>query len=254
MPVPAAKVRAVCTKAEADLVRASRKPQLDQSTPAQVKKNAAQARKLVDKWRGQKRSQARSRSQTEGFGAADANSKLKVQIFRDALENYEAKLKQLDKAGMKAKKAAGKTKAKRAASHRAGRADVRLDLKQTKLQMRADAAAKARSKAKMNTKAAPAPVAAPVPATPVPAAPPSELPSEETRVEPPRTSKPPVPAAPAGPPKKKAGLKVTKAQQREALTAAKQSRIARTGRTTRFVGHISSRGRRAQGRRDSMNG
>ena len=43
------------------------------------------------------------------------------------------------------------------------------------------------------------------------------------------------------------------ARQRRAETAAKRARIKRTGLTSRVLGHVSARGKRAQARRDSKN-
>jgi hypothetical protein len=248
MAVPASKVKTVCTKAEADLVRASRKPQVEQLTAAQVNKYAAQARKLLEKWQGQKRSQARARSKQEGMGSADANSKLKVQIFREALANFKTKLKKLESAGTKAKKTAEPSKATRAASHRAGRAAVREELKQTKLAMRAAAPTKKKAAGQVQS----APKAGTSAAKPVAVAEPSSAPMPETGA--PAATPPPAQPTKARPPKKKAGLQVTKAKQLKALTAAKQARFVQSGQTTRMKGHVSARGRRAQGRRDSMNG
>ena len=41
------------------------------------------------------------------------------------------------------------------------------------------------------------------------------------------------------------------AKQLAAVTAAKQSRVVRSGKTTRMFGHVSARGKRAQARRDT---
>jgi hypothetical protein len=46
--------------------------------------------------------------------------------------------------------------------------------------------------------------------------------------------------------KKKVAAKTTKTSDK-----LKEQRIAKTGLTTRIRGHVSARGRRAQGRRDS---
>jgi hypothetical protein len=134
MPVPAAKVRSLCTQSETELVRASRKPELAELSPAEVKRLALRARKLFDKWQGLGRGQSRVRTRQVGLGTADANTELKVQIFRDALTSFEARLAELDgpthspAQKSPAKKPAGKPKAVRAVKHRAARAAVRKAL------------------------------------------------------------------------------------------------------------------------------
>ena len=44
---------------------------------------------------------------------------------------------------------------------------------------------------------------------------------------------------------------VISAKQRDAASAAKQSRIVRSGTSTRMRGHVASRGKRTRARRDS---
>ena len=43
------------------------------------------------------------------------------------------------------------------------------------------------------------------------------------------------------------------AKQRKAITAAKQSRVLRSGKTTRTLSHVKARGKRNQARRDAKN-
>jgi len=125
MTIPAAKVRTLCTPAEVAIVRASRKPELEQLSQAEVKRMAVRARKLVDKWKDLGRSQSRTVTRKVGAGAVEANTAIKAEIFRDALSNFEAKLAKFEgKVGGKTKP---KTKPKkvRAVDHRASRAAVR---------------------------------------------------------------------------------------------------------------------------------
>ena len=64
MTVSAAKVKALCTSAEASLVRASRKTDLARLDGAEVKKLADRARELRDKWRDLNRGQSRGKGAT----------------------------------------------------------------------------------------------------------------------------------------------------------------------------------------------
>jgi hypothetical protein len=129
MPVPAAKIKAICTESELALVRASRKPELEELTQAAVKRLAVRARKSFDKWQDLSRGQARTKTREVGAGSTDPNTLLKVQIFRDALTNFETKLaKFAGSDGAGAKQAQPKAKRARAAEHRATRATVRKDL------------------------------------------------------------------------------------------------------------------------------
>jgi hypothetical protein len=92
MAIPASKIRSLCTGSEVALVRASRKPELEQLSHAAVKRLALRARKLFDKWQDLSRSQSRARARQVGAGSVDENTVLKAQIFRDALTSFETKL------------------------------------------------------------------------------------------------------------------------------------------------------------------
>ena len=126
MVVPASKVRTLCSSSEVALVRASRKGGLEVIDQAQVKRYAVQARKLFDKYQDLGRSQSRTKSRQVGFGDAAANTQLKAQIFREALESFEARLAKLGPASASpAKKSKPKVTKDRAAEHRSDRAAVR---------------------------------------------------------------------------------------------------------------------------------
>ena len=130
MTVPAAKVSSICTASEVALVRASRKPELNQLTVSQLKRMVVRARKLFDKWQGQGRAQARVKSQQVGSGTVAERTQLKTLVFADALQSFEARLTQLsaEPAASAAKTKPKAKKAARAASHRATRAGVRKSL------------------------------------------------------------------------------------------------------------------------------
>lgn len=251
MAVPAAKVKSVCTPSETALVRASRKGQIEDLTPAELKRNSARARKLFDKWQGLSRGQSRTRSRATGFGERDDNTKLKAQIFREALNNFEARLAKADaRASSASKSGARKTKKTRSASHRAARADVREQLSEAEIALNA----KKRPTKKKPAKKKPA-------ATKSPATKPA---AEAVSVFPPLESQADEAGASAAPTKKRPRIKtaspgksplaamgIDNSKQRKAVTLAKQSRIVRGGTTTRLRGHVSAQGKRTQARRDS---
>jgi hypothetical protein len=200
MAVRMSQVKSVCTANEVALVAASRKPLLETLSPAELKRSARRARTLFDKWQGQARTQARAKRQKEGFGEEQARTQSKVDIFQEALRNFEKRLATVEKAsagkGARGKSAGGKPKKARSAGHRSARADVRSQL-----------------------------------------------------AEPPMVPRPKKPAL-TGIQKK---LAADLGQQQSATAAATKSRVTQSGLTSRVRGHVSARGRRAQGRRDSKN-
>src|SRR5262249_36579533 len=92
MAISAAKISSLCNNSEILLVRASRPPELNHLSQAELKRLAARTRKLADKWLGQYRSQARIRSRQTGSGAAVSNTRLKAQVFSDAFRKMQARL------------------------------------------------------------------------------------------------------------------------------------------------------------------
>ena len=128
MAISAAKVSSLCNNSELQLVQASRSPELNRLSHAELKRLAARARKLADKWLGQYRSQARIRSRQTGTGAAASNTRLKAQVFSDAFRNMQARLAELDAPVAAGAKSRPKTKKVRNASHRKTRAKVRKAL------------------------------------------------------------------------------------------------------------------------------
>lgn len=240
MAIPASKVRSVCSSSETALVRASRKPVLEELGPAELKRNAARAKKLFDKWQDLSRTHARARSEKVGFGETDANTQLKAEIFGEALKNFETRLAKLDSTKGSAAKGTGAkiSITDRNADHRASRAAVRKGMSTVEDLLNAPARKK---------KKPAAPKSAPVAETV--AAPAANAPAKSAK---PTKSKRPVSVS-AGPPTKLKvkGLATSPADQRRAMTAAKKSRFIRSGKTTRTQGHTAARGKRAQARRDS---
>lgn len=238
-------VRALCTEPELALVVASRKPELKLLKPAQVERLRERARKLVDKWKDLSREQVRKQSRKVGAVAEDTRSHQKAEIFAEALAAFDSRLAELQ-GGSKAKpkpKPAAKKPA-RVAEHRSNRAEVRSALKDKKRVLNASAPKAA---------AAPMPVPAKAP-EPAPAAVQTASSAEPMApvgppVLPPRSRK----ALRSAPPAKGPASRPQKdpAKQLAAVTAAKQARVARSGATSRMKGHVASRGRKAQARRDS---
>jgi hypothetical protein len=253
MTIPLSEVKAICTGSELALVSASRKPKLERLTLAEARKAAQLARKLFDKWQDQNRGQARTRSRRIGYGELDNRTQLKVRIFRDALHSFEARVSQLESEGsaVAGKSSAGTPKKVRSLKHRATRAAVRAQLAEKETSLNATVGA---SK-KRSDKPKPAATGA-APRTKSKAT--NSAPDAKTSAQ--SANEPPTTVA-----KKKKAQRLRKpaaaaAQQRPsvqptgqlaAATAAKKSRIARSGLTTRVRGHVSGRGKRAQGRRDA---
>ena len=127
MAVSATQVSTLCTGSEILLVRASRPPELNLLSPAELKRLAVRARKLADKWLDQSRREARIMSRQVGSGATRKNTRLKVQIFTDAHKSFAARLAKFELAPA-AVKSPRKTKKVRNAGHRAARAKVRKAL------------------------------------------------------------------------------------------------------------------------------
>jgi hypothetical protein len=241
MAVPAAKVKEICTAQEAALVQASRKPDVDQLTPAELKQHIGRARQLYDKWLALSRSQARASGKKVGFGESKPNTELKSKAFGDAIKAFEDQLaKQSGSTVPKTKvaqkkivqKKVAKTKQMRSDGHRVSRAEVRAELSAVKESLKEPArkAAKKKAAKKVAAQKLPAAAAAPV-----------EKKAKKT------AKKTPPAISPMG----NLGLGLDKEKLRQARTAAKQSRLDRSGVTTRMRGHVSARGQRAQGRRDS---
>ena len=126
MPVPAAKVKALCTASETTLVHSSRKAELAQLDGAEVKKLAILARQLHDKWGDLNRRQSRAHGATHAPHDVDTNSHVKEEIFRDAHARFEERMLELQKAGVSTDaQPRTNTKKHRGVEHRATRAAVR---------------------------------------------------------------------------------------------------------------------------------
>lgn len=247
MPVPAAKVKALCSSTEAELVRNSRPPQIKSLSLAEVKAAKARARKLADKWQGQGHKQARAKKGVKGVSGADANTQLKAEIFREALVSYEARQAELEAKGAKpASKKKTPTKKARAASHRGARAAIRDELalvgevlnrgaKMVKNTVLNAAVSLSHRGADAKSKTG-APASAAESAT-----------TEQVK----KAAQPAKKVTKAVPPAKAGLAKPSKVKQVKVSAKAKQTRLAKSGKTNRMMGHVSARGKRSQARRDS---
>ena len=121
MVVPASKVRTLCTASEAKLVRASREPELKKHSAAELKRLIVRTRELSEKWEGQVRVQIRARAPKHGAVEADANTQLKRQIFRDALDSFTAQYAKTENLPPAGGRAGSSSKAGRKPTHRATR-------------------------------------------------------------------------------------------------------------------------------------
>jgi hypothetical protein len=239
MTIPASKVRAVCTSAEIDLVRASRKGELEHLSTVQVKRLAVRARKMLEKWQDLGRDQSRVRSRKAGFGDTAENTRLKEEIFREALTRFEARLPKAEAATQAAKKSKPKTKSARNAGHRSARAVVRAELSAAEHMLNAQASEqkKAKEQTQVATTSMPADVQSSIqPSKATPKAKPKSRPAVKSGLPAKRLASAAVPAG--------------SVPQRKVTAAAKKARLASSGKTTRMPGHISARGKRAQARRD----
>jgi hypothetical protein len=273
--VSKAKVKALCTAAEAELVRVSRRPEVGQLDARALKKHVTQARKLRDKWRDQATKQRRDTQQRHNARVADGEkrSEQKAEIFEATLSAFEKQLEKVSAAGSNSGKPAPKKKAVKSTptpDHRADRASKRGALEAQREEMNAATATKKPSKKKVAKKKTAAKATAP--GGPTTKAAPTKK-TAKKKVAKKKVAKKGVYAAAA---KKAVKKKLDKAadlsagdmsthgaqskglvgpivdkKQIRAETAIKQGRVDRSGLTSRTKGHVSARGRRAQGKRDS---
>jgi|GEM_PF-527806 len=313
MSVAIDKIRSLCTPAEVTIVQASRQPGIEKLTLADAGKYAAQARKLLEKWQDQGRSQGRARAKAVGVGAVADRTAEKISIFNELLAAFEKRVAELAAT-------AGPSSAAVTAKTPASPAGSKIVRKQATKKVR-QAEQKAIRAADIPAIAAASPeVAPPKIEIPVAAATPLSPPTAATPPSPPATAASPAAAKPAKAgakgtatkgvgakpvkkaakkaakkPAKKAVKKAVKKAPRPAKTAAisgaaaaspakttagvvskkkkspvvassitakslqrapevalsKKARVQASGKTTKIRGHVSGKGKRAQGKRDS---
>ncbi|MBX3412533.1 MAG: hypothetical protein KF708_07585 [Pirellulales bacterium] len=251
------RVQTLCSESELAVVQASRRPRLGQLTLAQAKSFTQRARKLFEKWRDQERTQSRTQARKVGSPDTKTRTHDKVQIFQDALASLETRLAQLTETGKGSQPKASRAPSKkaRAQGHRASRAEVRAELAEKELVLKATKKSKQPAKIKPAAKAKPAP-AAKTKGTAAPRKSKSAARGAEQAVSVP-AQKTPAPRQRRAPQPALSGIQKKLADgqihQQAATVAAKQRRVAKSGLTSRVRGHVSARGRRAQGKRDSRN-
>ena len=239
-----ATARQLCTVAEYRVVQASSPRKVSQFDAATLKKHTVEARRLRDKWRDLAQRQRRSVHKAKGGRVAvdSTRSAEKEELFAQVLARFEAAVP-----GAQQKAAPAKpTKGKRLIEHRQTRATVRKALSQHSVELRQ----KSKNKSAATTMVAPKSAKQEQPSQPAPKSADTgkarkNVATALTAVTKDSIQKSSQPTT--------SPLKIPDrfGKQLRAQTAAKQSRIQRSGLTTRIRGHVSARGKRAQGRRDA---
>ena len=254
-------IRLLCTKAEFALISASRSPSIEKLSTAQLKKNAANARKLSDKWQKLSRGQSRSESRKTGEPNLDSKSYAKQQAAHDALLAYEAALANASTVTTVEATAKKLTPRQRTASARVSRQAARTELQGVKKTL--NKAAKTTSRKAATSKPAAAPAAKPAAAKPTTkGATTKSAAAKKTLVKTAakRTAKRAAVAStvPTSQVKKivketaKTGIVVpTPAAKAQLAGKAKANRVKLSNRTSNIAGHVSGKGKRAQAKRDS---
>lgn len=267
-------IRSICTPAEYGLISSSRSPSIEKLSTAELKKNAANARKLSDKWQKLARGQSRSQSKKTGEPNLDSRSYAKQQAIHDAVAAYEARL--ATASTITTVEAAPKkpTTKQRTATARVSRQSARTELLGVKKTL--NKAAKASTPKPPAAKAAPAKTVAAPAATkpaarkPVAAKSAAAKPTSKTaaakktlvQTAAKRTAKRAAVAsaspALAEPAKKvvkttaKPGIVVPTTEAKAQLAGrAKANRVKLSNRTSNIAGHVSGTGKRTQAKRDS---
>ena len=246
-------IRSLCTKPELALVVASQSPALEKLSLAELKKHAANTRKLTDKWQGLSRSQSRTESRKSGSPDLDSRSHAKQNLLKETLATFEARLKVMESVPSVAPTTAKPTATVRAKAARVVRQTTKKDLHRTKQSINAVAApapkvapapkAAAATAAKTTKKAKPK--SAPVKKT-------TATKSAATKAALVKTAAARDASKPA--PAKVASIKVkssTAAQRTQLAGKAKANRVAISNRTSNIAGHVSGKGKRVQAKRDS---
>lgn len=255
-------IRLLCTKAEFALISASRSPAIDKLSVVELKKNAANARKLSDKWQKLSRGQSRSESRKTGEPNLDSKSYAKQQAAHDALLAYEAALANASTVTTVEATPKKLTPRQRTASARVSRQAARTELQGVKKTL--NKAAKTTSRKAATAKPAAAPAAKPA-ATPKPATKSATTKSDAAKktlvkTAAKRTAKRAAVAStvPTSQVKKvvketaKTGIVVpTPAAKAQLAGRAKANRVKLSNRTSNIAGHVSGKGKRAQAKRDS---
>jgi hypothetical protein len=255
-------IRSMCTKAEFALISSSRSPAIEKLSSAQLKKNAANARRLSDKWQKLARGQSRTESRKTGSPNLDSKSYAKQQALHDALVAYEARLASTSTVATVEATAKKITPKQRTASARVSRQASRTELQAVKKTLNKTAKATAK---KPVAKVAAAPVVSVAAAKPaasksVAKAVAAKKALSKTAAK--RTAKRAAvasasPAVPVGAKKvakttaKPGIVAASPATKAQLAGKAKANRVKLSNRTSNIAGHVSGKGKRAQAKRDS---
>lgn len=247
MRIPAKELtdaKSLCTVTELRLIESSHGPTLEKADETRLKKKINLARELRDKWRDLFTRQRRDVQQEQGTRVNQNNkrSERKSELFANALSRFEAQLAKVLEAPVApvAKPASrpAPPKVDRVRAQRVARATTKLKLKEMALPV----ATKKVSPSAATKSAAPAAVTQSEAAKTTTAPTPKKKVSKKAIGGPSLTAK-------AKRVSKVAQTKV--ARTKGAVAAAKSTRIKVSGKDSRVQGHISSRGKRSQARRDS---
>ena len=237
-------IRLLCTKAEYALVSDSRTPAIEQLTSMQLKTNAANARKLVDKWQKLSRGQSRDESRTTGEPDLASKTYSKHQVMHEALEAYQARLATVATTTSVEATPKKLTPRERTASARVSRQAARTELQGVKKTVNKVAKAssiQAAAKKSAPVKSAPvksAPVkAAPVKAAPVKAAPVKAAPVKAAPVKA-AAKAAPVKSAPVKPAVKAATKKAPAAKTEAAKKTLVKTAAKRTAKRAVVAGSV----------------
>jgi len=263
MALSSQELRELCTTKEWAIILASQPGTVEKLSQADLKKHAANAQKLVSKWQDLSRSQDRTESRKSGSPNLESRSHEKHQAFKDAVAAFQASLASAASTPVAATKAKPTSKT-RSIEARSQRRSTRKSLSNVKQSL--------------NRSAKPAPAADPAPATAT---------AKEIETKKPATKKPatkkaapkkpaaktaatklaaqrkkraaalasaasssPAPAATKKPPKA-IKAKASPAAQTSLAGKVKSTRTAIAVRTNKIAGHVSGKGKRAQGKRDA---
>lgn len=267
MAISVAQARLICTKAELEIVIPSTTREIGALDAKQLQALIRRARTARDKWRDLKADQTRDIKVTDPgrLETANARSAEKAQLFDEVLGRFEKRLSKLEPGKSAPAPAAAKaTKSARNAEHRQTRSQVRGELiaKTETLNAKAKPAVTAPAATQTQPAAAaekrvakPAAKAKPVSKKATSKKPPKRKAVPKPQLPPPATAIPPadgvVAASMAAGHSLAGNAQMTQGEKKrnlKATTAAKASRISRSG-SPQIHGHIAAQGRRNQAKR-----
>jgi hypothetical protein len=271
MPLSLDEIRALCTKEELALVLASHSPSIEKLSSTEVKKHAVNSRKMADKWQKLSRGQARTESRKTGAPDLDSRSHAKLELFKETLDVFEARLVAMQSVPTVTSSSERKPAAAvRTQAARAARQSTRKQLHGTKKKINAAATPAAPKAATVKTTA--------VKSTPVKSAPVKKGTKKATKptktatkkgatksaaakqalvkTAATRAAKKPAASTSVQPKAKPVTVKkitpaISPAQKTALSGKLKADRKAISNRTSNIAGHVSAKGKRAQARRDS---